>query len=428
MKKGGCPMGLVDEGTRRCCICAVKRPPAFLSSYDRLVNNSKRSFGAKLSRASLSDELRVARKATARRVYHPLWAFAGCLLVIALLLIFGVSAAALALQKPTLGLAETASSEQAHQDEQPAAQEKAPIHEKERLPAGPLQPPSEGGLTKAQPHAPEAAAPWAPEHGAAGGVAHEAHGEDHVQLPEISPIPGVTFVDTLIELMDYELHGRMLGWRPNGILICRLTDNVNNYQLGVLEAVRFTTLRLKDSLTRLGEADTYDPDLEQALNEFMINATSWWFPSAESSYSQAIEHLKKFKTKLEKGQRSFYYRRDTLVALLSTYKDQIGNVNRTLVMPVGWYKSDDYFYYARGVTHVYYQILKVCRVGFKNQLATMHATDIMDEVLHELLIAEKIDPWIVFDGGYSGFFANHRANLNAPLSEAAHLLAVVSML
>jgi len=338
-------------------------------------------------------------------------------LAIALLLVFGVSTAGLALQKPTLGLTETAPSEQAYQDEQPAAQEKAPVHEKERPRAESLSPPREAGLPKAQPHAPEAAAPGAQE-----------HGEDHGQLPEISSIPGVTFVDTLIELMDHELHGRILGWRPNGILICRITDNVNNYQLGVLEAVRFTTLRLKDSLTRLGEADTYDPDLEQALNEFMISATSWWFPSAESSYSKAIEHLKKFKTKLEKGQRSFYYRRDTLVALLSVYKDQLGNVNRTLVMPVGWYRSDDYFYYAKGVAHVYYEMLKVCRVGFKNQLATMHAADIMDEVLHELHIAENINPWIVFDSSFSGFFANHRANLNAPLSEAAHLLAVLSLL
>ncbi|MGO8945679.1 MAG: DUF2333 family protein [Syntrophobacteraceae bacterium] len=360
-------MGVVAERTRRCCIGAVKRLPAFF-----------------------------------------------CLVVITLLLTFGVSTAGLALQKLTLGLAETASSEQAHQDEQPAVKERAPVAEKERRPAGSLQPPAEAGLPKA--HAPEAAARG------------EAHEEDNVELPEISSIPGVTFVDTLIKLMDYELHGRMLGWRPNGIMICRLTDNVNNYQLGVLEAVRFTTLRLKDSLTRLGEVDTYDPDLEQAVNEFMINAASWWFPSAESSYSQAIEHLKKFKTKLEKGQRSFYYRRDTLVALLSTYKDQIGNVNRTLVMPVGWFKSDAHFYYAKGVAHVYYEILRVCRVGFKNQLATMHAADIMDEVLHELLIAEKIDPWIVLDFGFNGFFANHRANLNAPLSEAAHLLAVLSVL
>ncbi len=361
-------MGVVAERTRRCCIGAVKRLPAFF-----------------------------------------------CFLVISLLLIFGMSTAGLSLQKLTPGLSEAAFSEQARQDEQPEAQGKAAVAEKERRPAGALQPPAQAGLPKAR--GPEAAA-----------ARGEAHGEDHVELPEISSIPGVTFVDTLIKLMDYELHGRMLGWRPNGIMICRLTDNVNNYQLGVLEAVRFTTLRLKDSLTRLGEADTYDPDLEQAVNELMINAASWWFPSAESSYSQAIEHLKKFKTKLEKGQRSFYYRRDTLVALLSTYKDQLGNVNRTLVMPVGWCKSDAHFYYAKGVAHVYYEILRVCRVGFKNQLATMHAADIMDEVLHELFIAEKIDPWIVLDFGFSGFFANHRANLNAPLSEAAHLLAVLSVL
>ncbi len=174
-------MGVDDERTRSCCVCAVKGPLAFFS-----------------------------------------------FLVIALLLVFGVSTAGLALQKPTLGPAETAPSEQAYQGEQPAAQEKAPVHEKERPRAESLSPAREAGLPKAQPHAPEAAAPGAQE-----------HGEDHGQLPEISSIPGVTFVDTLIELMDHELHGRILGWRPNGILICRLTDNVNNYQLGVLEAVRF---------------------------------------------------------------------------------------------------------------------------------------------------------------------------------------------
>ncbi len=349
-------------------------------------------------------------------------------LVIAFLLIFGVSATGLALQKPALST-ETVSAEEAHQGQQPAAGEKAPAPEKEHQVAGPLQPHGEAGLPKAEQHAPEAPAPGAPEYGAAHGEAKGvAHGEDHVQLPEISPIPGVTFVDTLIELMDYELHGRILGWRPNGIFICRFTDNINNYQLGVLEAVRFTTLRLKDSLTRLGEADRYDPDLEQAANLFMISASSWWFPSAASSYDQAIEHLKNFRTKLEKGQRSFYYRRDTLVSLLSAYKDQIGNVNRTLVMPVGWWRSDDYFYYAKGVSHVYYEILKVCRVGFKNQLATMHGADIMDEVLHELLIAENINPWIVFDSSLDGFLANHRANLNAPLSEVGHLFGELSLL
>ncbi|MBW1975749.1 MAG: DUF2333 family protein [Deltaproteobacteria bacterium] len=263
---------------------------------------------------------------------------------------------------------------------------------------------------------------------------HEAHEEeDHVVLPEISPIPGVTFVETMIRLMDYELNGRFLGWRPNDLIIGRFTDNVNNFQLGVLEAMRFTTLRLKDSLTRLGEADAYDRDLEDALNLFMNKATQFWFPSAESQYKEAVGHLKKFLQKLKTGERRFYYRTDNLLALIVSYSDLLGNVNRTLIMdkhpdgrPVSWFETDDAFYYAKGVAHVMYEILKVVRVGFKEQLVTIDAVEIMDEILHELHRAEKMDPWIILDGDLDGLFANHRANLNAPLSEAAHLMSIMS--
>ncbi len=257
--------------------------------------------------------------------------------------------------------------------------------------------------------------------------AEKGHGPG---LAVISPIPGVTFVDTMINLMEHELHERFLGWRPNDLIVGRFTDNINNYQLGVLEAIRFTTIRLKDSLTRMGDADTYDPDLEHALNLSMNSATSFWFPSAESSYGEAIQHLRNFKTKLEKGQRTFYYRKDNLVALLSAYKDLLGNVNRTLITsPVSWFKTDDYFYYAKGVAHVYYEILKVVRVGYQPQLAsTMYGIEMMDEVLHELHRAEAVDPWIVLDCSLGSIFANHRANLNAPLSEVSHLLVVLSQL
>ncbi len=266
--------------------------------------------------------------------------------------------------------------------------------------------------------------------GHAEGQAAHGEGQGHaIALPEVSAIPGVTFVDTLIALLDHELHGRTLGWRPNDILIGRFTDDINNYQLGVLEAVRFTALRLKDSLTRLGDADTYDPDLEQAVNLLMNSAYSWWFPSAETQYDEALDHLRAFKTKLESGQRSFYYRRDNLEALLSAYKDLLGNVNRSLVMPVGYFQADDHFYYAKGVAHVYFEMLKVVRVAFKTQLtSTMHGQDILDTVLHELSVAEQVDPWIVLNSDLDSFFANHRANLNAPLSEVAHMLTVLSQL
>jgi len=292
----------------------------------------------------------------------------------------------------------------------------------------PGHPPAGTTQVPAPAHEPAAghAAP-AGAHDAAAG----AHGGGHgPALPEISPIPGVTFVETMINLMDHELHGRFWGWRPNDIVIGQFTDNMNNYQLGVLEAIRFTTGRLKDSLTRMGDADTYDPDLEKALHLFMNSATSFWFPSAESCYGEAIDHLKAFVEKLKTGKRSFYYRKDNLVSLISSYKDLLGNVNKSLVDgSVGWWKSDEYFYYAKGVAHVYYEILRVVRVGYQPQLAsTLYGIDIMDTILHELSRVEEMSPWIVLNANLDGWFANHRANLNAPLSEVAHLMVVMSQL
>jgi hypothetical protein len=141
-----------------------------------------------------------------------------------------------------------------------------------------------------------------------------------------------------------------------------------------------------------------------------------------------VDHLRKFLEKLHTGKRSFYYRKDNLLLLLSAYKDLLGNVNKTLIVsPVSWFKTDDYFYYAKGVAHVYYEILRVVRVGFQSQLAsTLYALDIMDEVIHELHRVEEMNPWIVLDSDLDGLMANHRANLNAPLSEVVHMLGVLS--
>lgn len=323
-------------------------------------------------------------------------------------------------KEPTHGVAEPGPSAANRAAPEPAAAAPSP--------AGPSKAEAEHAAVPTGVPAAEHGVPAAEHAGEAAG-----HGEHGVVLPEISPIAGVTFVETAIALMEFELHGRFLGWRPNDLVIGRFTDNINYFQLGVLEAMRFTTLRLKDSLTRMGEADTYDPDLEDALNLFMNKATLFWFPSAETSYAEAVEHLKTFLTKLKSGRRSFYYRTDNLLALISSYGDLLGNVNKSLAVQtkadgtlISWFESDDYFYYAKGVAHVLYEILKVVRVGYKDQLITIDAIDILDEILHELHNAEAMDPWIILNTDLGGFFANHRANLNAPLSEVAHLMMVMS--
>jgi hypothetical protein len=96
--------------------------------------------------------------------------------------------------------------------------------------------------------------------------------------------------------------------------------------------------------------------------------------------------------------------------------------------PVSYFEVDDYFYYAKGVAHVLFEVLKVVRVGFKAPLETKRANEMMDEVLHELHRVELMDPWIILDSNLDGLFANHRANLNAPLSEVTHLLNIMTQL
>ncbi len=252
---------------------------------------------------------------------------------------------------------------------------------------------------------------------------------------EISPIPGVTFVETFIKVLDHEVNGRFLGWRPNDLIIGKFTDNVNNFQLGLLEAARITAVRLKESLSRLGEADAYDQDLQMAVNLLMNKSTQFWFPSAESSYNEALKHLRNYLERLKAGKAHFYYRVDTLIALVSSYRDFLGNCTNTLVKdhekdgsPVSWFDADDYFYYSQGAAYFIYEILKVVQAGFHEQLVTIDAVDIMEEAIHELHRGVSMSPWIILDRPLDSVFANHRANLGAVLGEAAHLLSGMTQL
>ena len=47
---------------------------------------------------------------------------------------------------------------------------------------------------------------------------------------------GIAFIDSAIKPMTYELEDRFWAWRPNDLV--RITDNVNHFQLGVLEVTR----------------------------------------------------------------------------------------------------------------------------------------------------------------------------------------------
>ena len=246
-----------------------------------------------------------------------------------------------------------------------------------------------------------------------------------------SDVPkGVTFTTALISPLNHELRERWWGWRPNDIL--NVTDNVNNFQVGVLEITRRTTVILTDRISRTSSTDALDKHLENAMNAFMISADRYWFPSAESKYKEGLEELEAYTKNLQKGQAHFFTRTDNLIPLLRSFEDLLGSCDENLVKTheadgseVSQFMADDYFFYAKGVASTLHIILQAVLVDYKEVLESRRAADDMHQAIESLHHAMQIDPIYITNADLSGILANHRANIAATISHAQSYLQVV---
>ncbi len=241
---------------------------------------------------------------------------------------------------------------------------------------------------------------------------------------------GVTFVEATIKPLDYELNERFWGWRPNDIL--DFTDNINNFQLGVLEVTRRTTVILTERISRTGSTAAFDENLEKAMNWFMIKADRYWFPSPESKYKDGLKELEIYKEKLEKGEANFHTRTDNLIPLLMAYEDLLGSCEENLVKakeaegnPVSFFKADDYFFYAKGVANAMGTILEAVLEDFLVTVESRRGDEVLHHAIESCHHAAEIDPWMITNSSLSGILANHRANLAAPMSHARFYIGVL---
>lgn len=258
----------------------------------------------------------------------------------------------------------------------------------------------------------------------------DAH-QPKVAVPTVAPVmdtgKGIAFVTACMQPMDYELNGRFWGWRPNDIL--NVTDNVNNFQLGVLEVTRRTSVALAENLSRTGSTDAYVPSLESAMNCFMINPRQYWFPTAESKYQEGLDEMKNYIKMLKTGEARFYKRVDNLVPMFKAFESMLGSCDENLVKNQGdlsTFKADNYFYYSRGVASAMGTILEAAAEDFSDLIASAQGTDVLHHAITALNHAAHMEPWIVFEGSPDGFLANHRANMAAHISHARFYLGVLN--
>ena len=242
---------------------------------------------------------------------------------------------------------------------------------------------------------------------------------------------GVAFVDAVTRPLNFELNERFWGWRPNDII--NFTDNVNNFQLGVLEVTRRAATRLTDNISRTGSAASLNDHLERAMNMLMINAESYMLPSAEHEYQQALTELSLYKQQLEQNKASFYTRPDNLIPLLRSFEELLGSCDENLVKmeeggkPVSTFRADNYFYYAKGVASALATILPAISTDFSRVLDVRSGDEILHHAIMSCEIAANIEPWLwVTEGSLNGIFANHRANMAAHISHARFYVGLLS--
>ncbi len=252
--------------------------------------------------------------------------------------------------------------------------------------------------------------------------------------PPREPAKGEVFTRALIKIMDDQINGTWFGWRPNSIIFGKmgLTDNVNNIQLGVLEVARRTVEVMNVNMTRFATTEAYNPQVNEAMNYFMVSPDKYWFPSASGKYQEAMHDLEQYIEGLHKGRSRYYSRVDNLIALLSNYKDLLGSSFHNLIKdseadgkPVSWWVSDDYFYFSRGIALGMAEMLEAVSKEFHQELQKKNSSKLLEDGIHALHQAAHLAPWIVFNGDKDGWIANHRANMGTYIGEAEHVISTL---
>ena len=257
-----------------------------------------------------------------------------------------------------------------------------------------------------------------------GHLASDASAPEAHEMPEQADVPvGVVFAKAVIKPLNHELNERWWGWRPNDLI--NLTDNVNSMQLGILEVTRRSVIPLSERISRTGISDALNRHLENAVNWLMVKPDRYWFPSPESKYKESLEELQTYIEQLMKHKASFYTRSDNIIPLLSSFQELLGSCDENLVKqkekdgsPVSYFKADDYFYYAKGVASAMATILEAVHIDFATTLENRNGIELLHHAIESCKQASDLSPWLITNRDLDGIFANHRANIAAPISHA----------
>lgn len=261
-------------------------------------------------------------------------------------------------------------------------------------------------------------------------VIEEAALAANVKNPKELPL-GYTYSTTLIEIAETLLR------KPGGFLTNDVfppsvwLDNVPNWELGVLIALRDATTALRNNIARSQTQSQEDPDLSKGEPFLYFDYRSWQLPSSESEYEKGIESLVAYRERLRKRDANFYARADNLRQYLEVLEKRLGDYSNRLSASTAehrqvgedqdhhselgrtpWLKLDDRFFEARGYTWAAMLVLKSIEFDFRDILGNKTALVSLQQIVRELENSQKsyLSP-VILNGSGFGLFANYSLTL-----------------
>lgn len=289
-----------------------------------------------------------------------------------------------------------------------------------------------------------------------------ADASERARQAGLEPVTGYTTAATVVLLAETLLDKRG-GYLSNDIFPPGvITDNVPNWEYGVLVHLRDMSRALRNDLSRSQSQSAEDPALATAQGLFFYDNASWIFPASEHEYRKGAAHVSDYATRLANRtaeSTQFYARADNLARWLQEVETRLGDISQRLSRSVGknqlhlglagapaatqatdtrqdarqktrWFEIDDVFYEARGQTWALVHLLKAVDHDFAAILDDKNARVSLRQIIRELeATQETIWSPMILNGGGFGLVANHSlvmasyvSRVNAALIDLRDLL------
>lgn len=220
-------------------------------------------------------------------------------------------------------------------------------------------------------------------------------------------------------------------------------DNLNNFQLGSLEAIRFAVRVLRNNLSRARSTDVIDPDVNLAMVSFSNDPLELIWPRAETKFQEGVDSLVRYEKRLRRGNASFYANADSFNEFLLQFISLVGGANERLARAsreqdhavrmivkngkvtlekinqgshTAWMIIDDNYYYTRGILFVLQHLMVACRQDFHILLADTNTEDLIDSIILTLNLSQ-MEPLLIMNGDNDSIWANHSLQLQARVND-----------